>query len=360
METIRIGLIGSGHRGYFTSAWNDTNGKSEITALAELDDQAISYFKANVTKDAFITKDYHELLKRDDVDAVVVLTQDYLHKQHAIDVLEAGKHLYLEKPMAITIEDCDEILKAWKKSGKKMLMGFNMRYMPMYQKMKEIIDEGLIGEVKAIWVRHFVGSGGQAYYQDWHRNSKFTNSLLLQKGSHDLDIIHMLAASYTKKVSAFGSLDFYNDPKNFNNDRLTNQTDFPIDVEDNNVLIMEMQNGIKASYMQCHFTPDYSRNYTVIGTKGRIENDDQAGTITLTKRLMKESTIWHIKHTDNVHGGADNHIVEGFLNHLLNDEQPAASPNDGRMSVAVGVKATESLREGGGVKLVPPTTYKED
>lgn len=359
MKEVRIGLIGAGHRNYFVPLWQQPDGRSRITALADIDDAAIRWFQENITSDAFVTHDYRELLQRDDVDAVVILTPDHLHKEQTIAALKAGKDVYLEKPMAISIADCDEILSVWQESGRKLMIGFNMRYMPLYQTMKHIIDQGLIGEVKAIWVRHFVGTGGKMYFEDWHRNSRYTNSLLLQKASHDIDVMHLLAGSYGKKIAAFGGLDFYHDRANFENDGLVDRTDAPIDVEDNSMLIMEMENGVKAAYMQCHFTPEYARNYTVIGTKGRLKNDDVNNTITLKPRTINnqsavEEMTWHIKPSGQVHDGADRHIVAAFLDYVLEGKEPAASPLDGRMSVAVGVKATESLRAGGGLVSVPP------
>lgn len=358
MKQLRIGVIGVGFRYGITRYFHKPERDSIITAVAELNDEAIQKFKETVGEEGiFFTKDYHEMLQRDDVDAVVVLTEDYKHRDHAIDVLKAGKDLYLEKPMGITIEECDEIIEVWKNSGQKMMIGFNMRYMPMYETMKHYIDEGFIGEVKAIWVRHFVGMGGIFYYQDWHRNSKYTNSLMLQKASHDIDVIHMLSGSYVKKVSAFGSLDFYNDPNNFEADGLVHQETEDIDVEDNNVMIMELENGVKASYLQNHFTPDYSRNYVIIGTKGRMENDDVNDKIIIKTRntdaLTDKSDIEiQMKKTDGGHAGGDVRITQAFIDYVLHDQEPKASPYDGRMSVAVGVKATESIRSGGELKFI--------
>lgn len=356
-KQLRLGIIGAGRRSSIAYLWHKPEGKSIITAVAEIDREATARFKENITSEPFFTDDYQELLKRDDVDAVVVLTEDFNHKQHAIDALNAGKDLYLEKPMAISIEDSNDILKAWKKSGRKLMIGFNMRYMPMYQTMKKYIDDGTIGDVKAIWIRHFVGRGGDYYFQDWHRNRELQNSLLLQKASHDIDMIHMFADSYVKKVSAFGSLDFYDNPENFEKDGLEHQTDAEIDVEDNNVVIMELENGIKASYLQNHFTPDYQRNYVIIGTKGRIENDDVNDKIVIKTRNtdtledMSDITI-DMKSTVGAHAGGDPRITKAFVDYILDDIEPAASPLDGFMSVAVGVKGTESLRSGGELKYV--------
>lgn len=386
MQQARIGVIGTGGRSSIVEYWHKPKGNSIVVGAADVSLEALEKFKENINKEAFITTDYRELLAREDIDAVAVLSPDFLHEEHAIAALRAGKHVYCEKPLAITPEGCDRIIEEAKQSGKHLMVGFNMRYMSMYQTMKEIIDSGVIGDVKAVWVRHFVGLGGYFYFHDWHGTAANTTSLLLQKASHDIDVIHWLTGCYTAKVSAFGSLDYYGGDKpndlhcpdcelkntcpEASLERLT-QCAFrqEIDVEDNNMLIMELEGGIKASYMQCHFTPDYSRNYTIIGTKGRIENDDVNDKVYVKTRKsgtwneMSDIT-YEMKKMPGTHGGADPRICEDFVNLVLYNKQPLTSPFAGRMSVAVGCAATESIRSGG--KVVPidqgkhkPTESKE-
>ncbi|WP_096436810.1 Gfo/Idh/MocA family protein [Alteribacter populi] len=371
MQTVKMGIIGAGLRSGIAKYWHHPDGDSQVVAVADVAAEKLKAFQKNINEDAFITTDYRKLLARDDIDAVAVLSPDFLHEEHVIAALQAGKHVYSEKPLAITVEGCDRILEEQKKSGKHLMIGFNMRYMSMYQTMKGIVDSGTIGDIKAVWVRHFVGHGGYFYYHDWHGNSKNTTSLLLQKGSHDLDVIHWITGAYTKKVSAFGSLDFFggdkpNDlscPTCSEKDVCTEYSAHTlvecafreeIDVEDNNMLIMEMENGIKASYLQCHFTPDYQRNYTFIGTKGRIENSELEGKVYVKTR---KSHSWHeysditydIKKEKGSHGGADPKICKDFIDLVLYSKKPLTTPFAGRMSVAVGCAATESIRSGGKV-----------
>ncbi|NWQ40727.1 Gfo/Idh/MocA family oxidoreductase [Bacillus sp. EB106-08-02-XG196] len=380
MTQVRIGVIGTGGRSTIVEYWHNPTGNSVVVGAADVSLKALEKFKKEINHEAFVTTDYKELLARGDIDAVAILTPDYLHEEHATAALRAGKHVYCEKPLAITPEACDRILDEAKKSGKHFMIGFNMRYMSMYQTMKEIIDSGVIGDIKAVWVRHFVGLGGYFYYHDWHGTAANTTSLLLQKASHDIDVIHWLTGSYAAKVSAFGSLDYYGGDKpndlhcpdcelkdtcpDASLERLT-QCAFreEIDVEDNSMIIMELEGGIKASYMQCHFTPDYSRNYTIIGTKGRIENDDVNDKVYVKTR---KSGSWHemsdivyeMKKMPGTHGGADPRICEDFVNLVLFDKQPLTTSFAGRMSVAVGCAATESIRSGGKVVQVNQGRHK--
>lgn len=380
MTQVRIGVIGTGGRSSIVQYWHNPKGNSIVVAAADVSVEALDRFKQEINEEAFVTTDYKEMLAREDIDAVAILTPDFMHEEHATAALRAGKHVYCEKPLAITPEGCDRIIDESKKSGKQLMVGFNMRYMPMYQTMKEIIDSGVIGEIKAVWVRHFVGLGGYFYYHDWHGTSANTTSLLLQKASHDLDVIHWLTSSYATKVSAFGSLDYYGgdmpnelhcpdcEKKDTCPDvslqRLT-QCAFreEIDVEDNSMLIMELEGGIKASYMQCHFTPDYSRNYTFIGTKGRIENDDVNDKVYVKTRKsgswqeMSDIT-YEMKQMPGTHGGADPLICEDFVNLVLYNKQPLTTPFAGRMSVAVGCAATESIRSGGRVVHIDQGRHK--
>lgn len=104
--------------------------------------------------------------------------------------------------------------------------------------------------------------------------------------------------------------------------------------------------------MQCHFTPDYQRNYTIIGTEGRIENDEIAQRVYVKTRKSQtwrdlSDKIYEIKKAEGSHNGADPIICEDFLDMILQNKEPIAEPIAGRMSVAVGVAATESMRKGG-------------
>lgn len=380
MKQVRIGIIGVRGRGELAVHWHNPEGNSVVIAGADVNDMALQKFKEKINKDAFVTKDYKELLKRDDIDAVAITSPDFTHEEYAIAALMAGKHVFCEKPLAITVEGCDNILKAWKKSGKKLMVGFNMRYMRIFRIMKDIVDSGAIGEIRAVWIRHFVGTGGNWYYHDWHANRKNTTSLLLQKASHDIDMMHWITRKYTKKVSAFGSLDYYggNKPNDLTCPKCPEKDTCievqlegmiqcvfrkEVNVEDNNVIIMELENGVKACYTQCHFTPDYFRNYTFIGIEGRIENLDDTYKIILKMRPRSKKwknladRTYDIKSTEGGHGGADPVICKDFIDMIQLGKEPLSTPIAGRMSVAVGCAATESLRSGGKIIKIQPLKF---
>lgn len=336
-------------------------------ALADTDPERYESFLKRAGEGATTVSDYHELLKMN-LDGIFVLSPDYLHEEQAITCLEAGVPVYLEKPMAITVEGCDRILETAKRTGTKLYLGHNMRHFPVVRKMKEWIDEGLIGEVKTAWCRHFVAYGGDAYYRDWHAERRLSTGLLLQKGAHDIDVLHWLCGGYSKRVTALGKLMVYGDITDHQTPedkiRVQFRNTWPpetldklwpvVDVEDVNMMLMDLDNGVLASYQHCMFAPDAWRNYTIIGTHGRIENfGDGPGSVI---RLWNSCHLGYAEKGDmeyivpdatGGHGGSDNMIVAEWIRYLREGGETDTSPYAARMSVAAGYAATQSLRSGG-------------
>ncbi|OGV67982.1 MAG: oxidoreductase [Lentisphaerae bacterium RIFOXYC12_FULL_60_16] len=374
MKDLRVGVIGSGGRGGLAVHAHRPGKGSVVAACCDSNPAVLEWNRERYGKDVFTTKDYRKLLDQD-LDAVFVTTPDFLHEEHALAALTKGLGVYLEKPMAITIKGCDRILAAARRERARLFVGHNMRYMTVFIRMKQIIDRGDIGEVKSAWCRHFVSYGGDAYFRDWHSERRYTTGLLLQKGAHDIDMIHWLTGAYSKRVSAFGNLAVYGRckrrPKSEKGIATFNAAHWPplkqqgfspvINVEDQNVMIMELERGILGSYLQCHFTPDSCRNYTIIGTEGRIENvgDGPESPIFLWNRrkdgyeMIGDQVFRGGTVSASGHGGADEVIVQEFLQYVRKGGKTTATPEAARMAVAAGCQATESLRNGGKPMHVP-------
>lgn len=368
MTDLRIGVIGAGGRGSLARHAHKPESGSRIVAACDTDEAMIRQAREWYGADIFTTDDYRLLLEQN-LDAVFITTPDFLHEEHALAAIEAGVAVYLEKPIAITIEGADRILSAAQSRGVRLYLGHNMRHMAFVRTMKRLIDEGRIGQVKTAWCRHFVGHGGDFYFKDWHADRRYTNGLLLQKAAHDIDVLHWLCGSYTERVNAMGALSVYGaiedrHPQDERGDATARLENWPplsqkglnptIDVEDVSMVQMRMQNGVLAAYQQCHFSPDYWRNYTVIGTEGRIENvgNGRDGTQIL---LWNRRTDWNPNGDEQIpvdpetggHGGADPRIVAEFVRFVRDGGSIDTSPVAARYSVATGCRATESLRNGG-------------
>lgn len=377
-KIIKIGVIGADGRGWIARQAHDPENGVALTGGSSLYPERLEWMREKFGKEFFLTGDYRELL-RQPLDAVFICTPDYLHEEHALAAIEAGKHVYLEKPMAITVEGCDRILAAAKRRGVKLYLGHNMRFFPVMKKMKALIDEGRIGQVQSIWCRHFISYGGDAYFKDWHSERRYSHGLLLQKGAHDIDIIHWLGGAHTTRVVGMGQLSVYDKlPKRKPGDpepcTKFNRANWPpkstsayspiIDVEDSSMVLMSLANGVQAAYLQSHYTPDDCRNYTVIGTEGRIENyghystPDNIASVHLWNRRdgyhQQGHEVYPLEYLEGEHGGADPRIIHEFVASLRGTPPSGATPLDARMAVAAGYYGTESLRNGNRPYDIPP------
>ena len=376
---IKFGVIGANPQLRASFIYLNFPGeKAELAAVCDHDPEMVEVFRKTYPEFAKVKvySDYRGLIEDPEVQAVFIAVRDQYHEEMAVAALEAGKAVYLEKPMAITIEGCDRILETAYKTGSRLMVGHNMRYMDFVLKMKEIIDSGIIGEIQAAWCRHFI-SYGSCYFRHWCSEQKNCTGLLLQKGAHDIDIIHWLAGGYTERVSAMGRLSVYNrttdrrkaDEKPDRRVSFTAACWPPLelkglspvmDVEDHSMLLMQLSNGVQASYEQCMYAPDAERNYTFIGTRGRIENigdfgpDREIHVWTQRGLRSKPDIVYHLKDVQGTHGGSDKIILEAFFDFLLKDEAPSVSPVAARNAVAAGVLGHYSMRNGSVPRDIPP------
>jgi predicted dehydrogenase len=160
---VNIGWIGVGTRGYAGLDWLHTAAPNDvqITAICDTYDGYIARAQDRLQTiwgaKAKAYKNYHDLLADKSIDAVYIMTPEHLHHDMTIAALKAGKNVYIEKPLAHTIEEGAEIVDAWKKSGKVVQVGTQNRSSSLYKKAKEMIQQGMVGDVhfvRAFWYRN--------------------------------------------------------------------------------------------------------------------------------------------------------------------------------------------------------------
>ncbi|WP_227497080.1 Gfo/Idh/MocA family protein [Planctomonas psychrotolerans] len=364
---VAVAVIGTGARSVI--AHHVPVARNGAAVVAAVDTGEVGRARARATfPDAVVYSSVDDLIAAGNIDAAVVTTPDHTHEDIAVALLEAGIAVYLEKPLAISLDGADRVLATAAETGTPLYVGHNFRHSGVVRTMRGIIERGEIGEVKAIWVRHFVGNGGDYYFKDWHADRSKTGTLLLQKASHDIDIVHYLASGYTRRVVGMGDLMIYGgitdrrerpgetmpDWFSYDNWPPAAQTGLNpvVDVEDVSMMLMTLDNGVQASYQQCHFTPDYWRNYTVIGSEGRLENfgDTSAGVVKVWNRRHEWQADGDIEYpiegVTSGHADADLATMTEFLDSVLDGAPTVVSPVAAREAVAAGSLAAASLRSG--------------
>jgi predicted dehydrogenase len=207
MTELRIGVVGIGQRAAIATLAVQP-GAAQVVSCADPDPRGQRDARRLFGAATAVRENYEDMLG-DRLDAVFVLTPDDLHLSPALFFLRAGVPAFVDKPLAITTEDCDTMLAAAARSRGRLYVGHNLRHLPLVRAMRELVQSGAIGQVRSVWCRHFVGHGGDYYFKDWHAERSKTTSLLLQKGSHDLDVIHYLGGGYSRSVVALGGLAVY-------------------------------------------------------------------------------------------------------------------------------------------------------
>ncbi|GAB4359344.1 MAG: hypothetical protein OHK0021_03560 [Bryobacter sp.] len=149
-DKIRIGCIGIGNMGLGDAKASTSVPGVELVAAADIYTGRLERAKEVFGKQLFTTRDYREILARPDIDAVIVATPDHWHAQQASEALLAGKHVYCQKPMVQKPEDGHQVIAAEKKSGKILQVGSQRVSNVLYQRLREVIKEGKIGEIRMI------------------------------------------------------------------------------------------------------------------------------------------------------------------------------------------------------------------
>jgi predicted dehydrogenase len=375
---IGIGIIGLGTRGvYFGGKIFAAHPECFLAGICDIKSEKVETAQ-KVLGDVHGTTSIDEFLDFPGLDAVVICTPDHAHAENTLRVLESKKHIYLEKPMAQSIRDCDRMIDAWEGSGTVFMVGLELRYCTLMQDMKRIIESGEIGEIITGTVIDNVSVGGNYYYHGDKRRKDYIKSLILEKGTHSIDLTNWLVDASPKKVYCSAGMDVFggnepNDKRCIDCDEkqkcpyfidvngftldygaIKQPKDFCVyanecDVEDNSLVIIDYDNGARICYMECHFTPEYTREFMFVGTKGKIKgfyNNEQEFKITVWKRHTRKQDVYFPKRTHGAHGGGDDAIIQEFINRVKAGSPCMHGILGARDSAAISIAAGESAETG--------------
>jgi len=156
MDKVTLGIIGCGHVSTIHLPLLTSSPRYEVRAMADVV-EASAKQRAESFKVKYWSTDYHALLSDDQIEAVFVLTPPAMHAAIAVDALRAGKHVFCEKPLATTTEQCRNVIDAASHSDAILLLGYPMRFAPDAQNLRDQIQSGRIG--RPIWFRDVWGVG---------------------------------------------------------------------------------------------------------------------------------------------------------------------------------------------------------
>jgi predicted dehydrogenase len=377
MKEVRVGMIGYKFMGKAHSqAYRDVNmffpdtAKAVMKAICGRNEEGVKQAQHQFGWDSYET-DWRKLISRDDIDLVDINAPSDAHKEIALAAAAAGKHIFCEKPLALTLADSREMLQAVEKSGVKHMVGFNYRFAPAVQLAKKLVAEGRLGKI-----HHF-----RAWFlQDWIVDPEFPLVWRLQKeiagsgshgdlGAHLIDLAHYLVGGMQEVIGM--SETFVKErpmPASMTGLSAKGSKDAPrgpVNVDDATLFLTRFDNGALGSFEATRFAPGHrcTNSFEINGSKGSVKFDfermnelqvyftDDAEDVQGFRRVVATDPAhaymdawWPPGHTIG-YGQTFTHEVLELLQALESNRQPIPNFVDGVKCQAVLEAVERSIEE---------------
>ncbi len=373
-NTIGIAVIGCGgrQRTLLKTLLADSP-QLKVVGFLDPSEAAIAEAQAVCGGNVPVCESFDALLADDAVDWVMIGTPNFLHCEQSVAAMRAGKHVFCEKPLATTIDDCLLIDRVRTETGARFVMGFNMRYSPHYRKLHEIIRNGDIGDVINFEMNETLSfNHGSHTSQGWRGQRATSGSMLLEKCCHDIDIANWLADSLPARVASFGGRNFFRpeyagqierigpDPATgtpafhrHNRRKLHSPFNNDHDVFDNQVVIIEYTNGMRMSFFLNCMAAHQQRRSFICGSEGSIVADALRGEVRVRPLGWNQPEIHYDTHGKGGHGGADPILTDQLARCMLDGEEPKVSLREGLISAVTCLAIDQAAETHQVVELEP-------
>lgn len=329
---IRLLLIGAGRAGmiHARNYLNRVPG-ARITAVSDTNTECAKSAAAELGVSQ-IFSDYQTALAEAEADAVIVVTPTKYHHDIVIAAAEAGKHIFCEKPMAMNVQECNEMIAAARKNGVKLQIGFMRRFDKNFVRAREIIASGAIGDVVSVKSM----THGPSTPREWMYDIAKSNGPLAEVNSHDIDSIRFLTGSNIESLYAVAG-----------NYRCPDAREVYPDFYDTVLMTVRLSNGAMGCVDGAQGVQyGYDARVDVLGTKGMITIGglQDGTTLSFTKDGGMQGAVvrsW----TDLF---AEAYVAEdnSFIRCIREDSTPDVTGEDGKQAVAVVIAGNASIRTG--------------
>jgi len=396
-KRLRLAIVGTGDRGTHTWGKPVVAGFSdvvEIVGLCDLNGKRVKASQAIMGIPAPVFTDFDRMIREIKPDAVMVTTVDATHYRYVIRALELGCDAITEKPMCTEESQCQAILDAQKRTGRKVTVTFNARHSPDAKKIKQLLMEKAVGDVVSVDFHEYLDtSHGADYFRRWHHLKENSGTLLCHKASHHFDQANWWIDSKPVEVSAYGELKFYGRNNKFRGTHCRNcpfrqDCKFQWDVtrvpqyvklyvecesedgylrdacvwrENTNIydtmsVRVKYENGVLMTYTANTYLPYEGQSISFNGTLGRLDGIAFGGggfmnrEVRLTRSFGKSEVVQiERERRRGGHGGADTAIQELIFR---NQDGPdplglRADLYAGARSSLIGIAAYRSIERGG-------------
>jgi len=329
MERLSVGIIGCGAVAEeYVKAFNKDE-RSEIHALVSPNRVDAERYRDRYDLDCAIETDAAKMLRCKDTDIVVVCTPHNLHTKYAVAAAEAGKHIIIEKPIAITLKDLRKQQQAVKKAGVKTLVGFVLHWNPLLMTIDRLITEGVFGNIFMVEV-DYMHRIWMTAEQKWYASRQQSGTAILTGGCHAIDALRWFARSEAKAVCAYQV-----------------KTENPIEYPGTISVNVEFEDGnIGRSTTTFDAKMPYRFNIGIYGTEGTIRNNE----IFAPKLFSGQNDFMKIPCILPDSADVAHHPFEGEVSHFLDciiaDKRPYPDLEDAAQTHAICFAADLSAESG--------------
>lgn len=335
-QPTKCGLIGFGAWGRFHASAIAATSGAELVAVAATS-QASCDAAREVYPNATVYSDYRELVARDDIEIVDVVVPSYLHHEIGSAVLASGKHLLLEKPMALSLSECDDLIELSRKHDRLLAVGHELRLSSLWAKVKNLVDAGFVGESQYVLVElsrrpYRLGSNS------WRYDIGRVGNWILEEPIHFFDLARWYLQSLGNPTTIYAAAN-------------SKQPDHP-ELQDNFSAIVQFPHGAYAVISQTLSAFEHHQTVKLTGTKGALWASwsgamDRTMHPTFSLRAFDGENVTEVpieKITGEVFELEDQMAM---LVAAVRDGRPlTCSADDGRWSVAMCIAAARSVETG--------------
>lgn len=340
---IRYGIIGTGMMGCEHLRNLAMLPGAVVTAIADPHEPSRTAALATAGPDVTLYSDYRELLAAAPIDAVVIATPNHTHHDVLADVLPTGKHVLVEKPLCITVEDCRAVAAMAVSHSGIVWVGLEHRFIPVIARLIEEVRKGTIGRLRMLTIRehrfpflHKVG--------DWNRFARNTGGTLVEECCHFFDLMRLITDARPLRVYASGAQDVNHLDESYGGERP--------DIIDNAFVIVDFAGGCRAMLDLCMFAEASREEEEVAATgdRGKVQSGVPSSTLIIGDRANGRGETLSVPVDERIlaagtHHGSTYYEHEAFLHAVRSGGQPSVTIDDGLMAVAIGVAAERSIAE---------------
>jgi len=325
---IRIGLIGAGRMGsVYAHTLAFSVAEADLVAVADANPQAAEAAAARIGAENWYG-DYRALLDQKDIQAVVIASPTGTHVEVVQAAAAAGKEIYCEKPLAMTLAGCDAAIAAAQSAGVRLMVGFMRRFDPAYVLARKKIDEGVIGTPVMF---KSLGRDPKRTSLEFAKREN-SGGLILDMGIHDFDAARWLMGSDVYRVQSEGGCLVFPELKEVG------------DI-DNAIVNLKFTSGAIGNIdVSRNAVYGYDIRTEVLGSDGAllIGRDRYTDTLIMTREGVLHDTVPYFMER---FGEAYANEIREFIASIVQDREPAVTGLDARAATAIGIAATRSLDE---------------